>query len=65
MELRDIIIFLTGAQAFHTLGHILIRFTHTLPIKVCGINWTQKLNNFAVVINLLITVALFWWLYQH
>lgn len=57
----DLIVFLAGAQTFHTLSHILLSFTETLPIKVFSITWTQQLNIVAIVINGLVTAALLWW----
>lgn len=61
ISLRDVIIFLAGAQAFHTISHIAIGYLHILPIKIFGINWTQQLNLFAIIINAVITILLLWW----
>ena len=58
---RDVIIFFAGAQVFHTLSHIILNFTDTLPINVFSITWTQQLNVAAIAINGLITVGLLWW----
>ncbi len=58
---RDIVIFLAGVQTFHTLSHILLSFTETLPIKVFSITWTQQLNLFAIILNGLTTLGLLWW----
>ena len=58
---KEIVIFLAGGQAFHTLSHILICFTHILPTKVWGITWDKKLNLFAIVLNAVITAAFVWW----
>lgn len=58
---REWIIFATGAQAFHTLSHILITFTGTLPIYIYTIEWTQQLNYGGILINSAITFALFKW----
>lgn len=59
---RDTLIFLAGAQTFHTLSHIIINFTDTLPIKFFSIMWTQQLNVFAIILNALVAVGLFWWI---
>lgn len=61
ISLRDIVIFLAGAEAFHTISHIAIGYLHVLPIKICHINWTQRLNVIAIITNALITIALLWW----
>ena len=58
---RDTIFFLAGAEAFHTLSHVIIAFTGTLPIKVFSIIWTQQLNFLGIVINGLVTCGLLWW----
>lgn len=58
---RDTVIFLAGAETFHTLTHVIINFTHTLPIKVFSITWTSQLNLMAIGINAVITVGLLWW----
>lgn len=61
---KEIIIFLAGAQSFHTLTHIIINLTDMLPIKFCSINWTRQLNMAAIFINALITAGLFYWIYK-
>ena len=58
---REIVIFLAGAQTFHTLSHIIIMYTGSLPIKVFSFSWTKNWNLGAIVINAAITAALFWW----
>lgn len=61
MSQRDIIIFLAGAQAFHTLSHSMIGYLHVLPIRIFSINWTQHLNMFAIIFNAITTILLLWW----
>lgn len=58
---RDIIFFLAGAEAFHTVSHIAMNYLGILPIKCCGITWTKRLNTLSIIINALITIALLWW----
>lgn len=62
---KEIIIFVAGAQTFHTLTHILINFTGTLPIKFFFINWTWGLNFIGIIVNILITIVLFTWIYNY
>lgn len=62
MMTRDILIFLAGAEAFHTLTHLIFQFARVLPIKFFSINWTYQLNMWGIIINGLITVGLFWWI---
>ena len=57
---RELIIFLAGAQTFHTLSHIIIMYTGSLPIKVFNFSWTKDWNLGAIIINMIITAALFW-----
>lgn len=58
---KEILIFLAGAEAFHTLTHVLIGFSGALPIKLFYINWTQQLNLLAVIINGALTIGLLLW----
>lgn len=58
---REILAFFLGAQLFHTISHILILGSGTLPITIFSIVWTQQLNMFAVGINAVITLLLAWW----
>jgi len=58
---RDIIIFFAGAEAFHTLVHILFSMAGTLPIKFFNFLLTPQLNMFAIVLNAIITIGLIWW----
>jgi hypothetical protein len=58
---RDIFIFLAGAEAFHTLSHVLINVSGTLPITFFNITWTQQLNLLAIIINGAITIGLLIW----
>lgn len=58
---KEIIIFLAGAEAFHTLSHIFFAVSGTLPVKFWGIKWDQQRNLWAIVINAAITVGLLWW----
>lgn len=59
---RDWVAFFAGFESLHTLSHIMFRYSGTLPVKFFGIEWTQSLNTFGIVGNLVITVALLWWL---
>jgi hypothetical protein len=63
-ETRDIVIFLAGAEVFHTLSHILFNYSGTLPVHFWFINWTKQLNLWGIIINALITLGLFWWIAQ-
>lgn len=59
---RDIILFLAGAQTFHTLSHILLAFSGSLPIRFFNFWWTKQLNILGIIINMAVTAALFYWL---
>ena len=58
---KELVIFFAGAEAFHTISHILIGYLHILPIKLFSITWTQQLNFWAILINAVITALLLWW----
>lgn len=61
LKKRDVILVLAGAQLFHTVSHIIIYYSGTLPIQFFFINWTAQMNVWAIAINAIITAALFWW----
>lgn len=63
-SLKEWLIFLAGAETLHTIKHIIIGFSGSLPIKFYSIRWTQQLNTIAIIVNALITAALFWWIFQ-
>lgn len=58
---RDIFIFFAGAEAFHTLTHVIISVSGTLPLQFFYITWTQQLNLLAIIINGAITIGLLIW----
>lgn len=58
---RDILMFLAGAQVFHTFSHIVIAFTHTLPINIFGWHYTQQTNLYMTIINFVVAAGLLWW----
>ncbi len=60
---RDIVLFLAGAQTFHTLSHLIMSFTHTLPIHVFSFVFTPRLNIVAIIFNGILTGVLLWWAY--
>lgn len=61
ISLRDIVIFLAGAEAFHTLSHILLPVFVEFPLKTNFIDFTASLNAFAILGNIIITALLLWW----
>jgi hypothetical protein len=58
---KDWVMFATGAQAFHTLTHIILPFTNCMPIKFMFFTVGPTFNIAAIVINLVATALLFWW----
>lgn len=61
---RDLIVFFLGAQTFHTLSHILLGVSHSLPLHFFSITVTSHSNLILILVNALITAALAWWLYR-
>lgn len=59
--LRNILIFLAGAQFFHTLDHIFLAYINSFPLNLKIIVITSTFNTAAIVINSVTTVALLWW----
>lgn len=61
IKLRDVIVFLAGAEFFHTLSHIILPFFITLPIHTNIIEVTNTVNYIAILINAIIMLLLLWW----
>lgn len=61
LKLRDVVIFLAGAEFFHALSHIILPYFITLPLNLKFMMFTPSLNTWAIIINALITIALLWW----
>lgn len=61
IKLRDVIIFLAGAEFFHTISHIILPFFVALPIHTNIIELTYTVNYVAILINAIITLLLLWW----
>jgi hypothetical protein len=58
---KEWIIFFEGAEAFHTLSHIVIAWAGVLPIHFFFIDWTQHLNMWGIGINAVVTLGLLYW----
>ena len=65
-EARDIVLFLAGAEAFHTLAHMWLGMAVAWPmsLKLPRMTVTSAVNTGAIVINALITLALLWWAWR-
>lgn len=61
---RDLIIFLAGAEFFHTLIHIFLYYFISLPLDLNFMVLTSRLNNLAIIINAVFTIGLIWWAKQ-
>jgi hypothetical protein len=57
---RNVLVFLAGAEAFHTLSHMWLAVSGLLPMEIHHptMTITQNLNVIAIVANALITAAL-------
>ena len=60
-KLRDSVIFIAGAEFFHTLSHIILPYFIPLPIKMGLFTLTSTINIATVVVNAVITILLLWW----
>ncbi|MFA6066487.1 MAG: hypothetical protein WC707_04895 [Candidatus Babeliaceae bacterium] len=62
---KNIIMFFAGAEAFHTLAHIVVSRAGMLPIKFFSILWTQNMNlTWGILFNGVITIGLLYWASQ-
>lgn len=60
-KLRDVVIFVAGAEFFHTLSHIILPYFVALPLNIKFMMFTPALNVWAIIINAVITIILLWW----
>lgn len=58
---RDWLLLAIGAQAFHTLSHIIFSFATKFPFTFFSFTITKQLNMWAILINLVVTGLLVWW----
>lgn len=61
LKSRDIVIFFAGAEFFHTLSHIILQYSVSFPWQTKYMMMTAALNNWAITINAIATVALLVW----
>jgi hypothetical protein len=61
ITLRDVIFFLAGAEFFHTLSHIFLAYFVTFPLAMKSFHFTSKMNFWAIIINLVVTILLVIW----
>jgi hypothetical protein len=64
MCLRDVVIFLAGAEFFHTISHIVMPYFISLPIDMKFMVMTSTMNNYAIGVNAVITILLLWWAWR-
>ena len=64
LKLRDVVIFVAGAEFFHTLSHIILPYFITLPLDMKFMMFTPVWNVWAIIINAIITIILLWWAYR-
>lgn len=62
--LRDFVVFLAGAEFFHTLSHVLLPYFMTLPVDMKVTALTAEMNMWAIFINGIITLLLLWWAHR-
>lgn len=61
ISLKNILIFLAGAEFFHTFVHIMFAYINRFPLDMKIVVLTSSLNTWGIIINALITIALLWW----
>lgn len=58
IKLRDVVIFLAGAEFFHMLSHIVLTSLISFPWQTKVMIVSKSLNSWAILINGAVTVAL-------
>lgn len=61
IKLRDVVVFIAGAEFMHTIAHIVLYYRAIFPINMGYMMLTEQLNTGAIMINALITILLLWW----
>ena len=61
IKLKSIVIFLAGAEFFHTISHMMMPYFIKLPLHMHHMVFTPSMNVWAVGVNAAITIALLWW----
>ena len=61
LSTRDIVLFLAGAEAFHTMSYVVFNLDNFSPLRFFFIPLTKELNYWAIIINAVITGLLVWW----
>ncbi len=62
-SVRDVVLVLAGAQAFHTVSHLVLGVCVELPLqmKMPRMALTSRMNTVVIIINAVVTIGLFWW----
>ena len=58
---KQALIFLAGAETFHTFVHVCIAFMGQFPYQMPWMTLTQTLNVWAIAVNAAITIGLLYW----
>lgn len=61
-SLKEIIIFCTGAQTFHTLSHFLMYYIGFPSFQYLSWTITPQFMLWTGILNAIISFLLFWWL---
>jgi hypothetical protein len=61
LSLKNILIFLAGAEFFHTFVHTMLAYINRFPLDMKIIVLTSTMNTWGIIINGLITILLLWW----
>ncbi len=61
MTKREMILFLAGAEAFHTLSHVMLAAPGILPFRYGKLTITSQLNLAAILFNAGATAGLLFW----
>lgn len=60
--LKEVVIFLSGAQTFHTFSHFFMYYVGFPPFQYYSWTITPQFIFWTGALNIVITLALFWWL---
>lgn len=61
MTKREWLLFFAGAEALHTISHLMLHFSNSLPINFYSLVITHQINLWAILCNATATILLLWW----
>jgi len=59
--LRDVVVFLAGAETMHAVSHVFMHYYVTFPFHTSLVEVTSQMNNIGMIVNAVVAVLLIVW----